>query len=75
MRLLVPDVAALEDALASRDGFQIHPSPEEWNSTLRDAALFRQRDGSDPLVQLLHDEMQQGRLRADLAIYSFGDRA
>jgi very-short-patch-repair endonuclease len=66
LRILCPDLASLEDALAQGTRFRIHPRLRDLDdSQPRDAEVHRQRTGDDALNQLLHGEFQEGRLRAD----------
>ncbi len=64
IRLEAPDLAALEDALASGRKLQVHGPPQEFSrsrlAAARDRAL---RTGNDLADELLKSELQAGRLR------------
>ena len=65
--LLVPDVAALEDGLASGRSFHIAAKPDLLDpSGPRDLSFERDRSGRDIPSEVLREEMNRGLLRADL---------
>lgn len=63
--LLCPDIASLEDALASGAKFRVHPKPQAWGADdPRDAALHRAETGVDALHAYLRAQMEKRRLHA-----------
>lgn len=65
--LLVPDVATLEDGLASGKSFHIAPKPDLLDpGSPRDLSFERDRSGRDIPSEMLREEMNRGLLRADL---------
>jgi very-short-patch-repair endonuclease len=63
--LLCPDIAGLEDALASDAVFRVRPKPDAWGADdPRDAALYREQTGGDALADYLHEEMAKQLLHA-----------
>ena len=63
--LICPDIARLEDALAADEVFRVRPKPDTWgDSDPRNAALFFEQTGENPLTDYLRDEMIHKRLHA-----------
>lgn len=63
---LMPDLAALENALANGGPLEIHPLPQDWRGTERSRELYRSRTGRDAENDLILAELQQRRLRTPL---------
>ena len=64
--LLCPDLASLEDALASGQAFTLQPRPTEFDSFQgRNAEVHRARTGNDAIEELLREELKAHRLIAD----------
>jgi hypothetical protein len=64
--LLCPDIASLEDALASNEAFRVRHRPESWGkSDPRGPALFRGQKGEEPLTEYLREEMKHRRIYRD----------
>jgi very-short-patch-repair endonuclease len=67
VQLLCPDVAALEDYLVGGAACRVGARPSMAEQSIRDLEAHVRRTGSDPLVDLLRDDLKRGRLYADLA--------
>jgi Superfamily I DNA and RNA helicases and helicase subunits len=65
--LLTAELGDLEDALADGLDFPILPRPSDWDGTPRDSNVYRKRTMNNPMMQLLREEFNAGRLRADLS--------
>jgi uncharacterized protein DUF4011/restriction endonuclease-like protein/AAA domain-containing protein/uncharacterized protein DUF3320 len=59
-------VAKLEDSLANGDELQILSKPTDWDNPLRNAGVYQSVHQSDPISDLIRNELTQKRLRAYL---------
>ncbi len=64
LRIMCPDLAALEDALADGKKFQILERPRDMADGQRDAEVHEKRTGKQAVEELLRDEFLSGRPRA-----------
>jgi len=56
----------LEDALAEGKEFQILAKPADWSNSLRDAGIYQAVNASDPIADLVNNELGHQRLRTYL---------
>ncbi len=67
VRILCPDIASLEDALADGDKFELCPTTDEFTGDdPRSADVFRRRTGEDARRAVLKEEFGARRLRAEV---------
>lgn len=67
LRILCPDIASLEDALADDEKFEVLANPDEFTGDdPRSAEAFRRRTGNDALSAVLKEEFKAKRLRTDV---------
>ncbi len=67
LRILCPDLPALEDSLAEGEIFRVHPKPKDLGDTdPRDPESFRGRTGKDALGEFLKEELQSRRLHSSV---------
>ncbi|MEO6833493.1 MAG: DUF4011 domain-containing protein, partial [Chitinophagaceae bacterium] len=59
--------AKLEDALSGGQEFQILAKPTDWDNPLRSAGLYQSVNTSDPMLELVQNELSQKRLRSYLS--------
>ncbi|WP_164821261.1 DUF3320 domain-containing protein [Paenibacillus koleovorans] len=64
--LLTANLSDLEDRLSADEEFQLLPLPADWTGSLRDADLYRRVNRNDPVAELVKQEFEQRRLRADM---------
>ncbi len=67
IQLISVKLDELEDALASGDEFQLWPKPSDWDNPLRIAGVYQSLNQTDPITDLVKDELSQKRLRTYLA--------
>lgn len=67
LQLMSVEINLLEDALANGDEFQILPKPKDWANDLMDAGLYQALNQSDPLIDLIKQELSQKRLHSFLS--------
>ncbi|MDH7601700.1 MAG: DUF4011 domain-containing protein, partial [Armatimonadota bacterium] len=67
LEILCPDIAALQDALAQGETFQLLERPTEFEGFgLRNAMIHRLRTGEEPVERLLREELSAHRLHANV---------
>jgi len=67
VRILCPNIATLEDALADGEKFEVLANPSEFaEDDPRSAEVFRRRTGDDARKVVLQEEFQARRLRAEV---------
>lgn len=74
VQILNTQLGAMEDAIANGTEFQLLASPKDWQGEERDSGLFRTAHHSDPIVELLQQEQENGRLRSNLSDTDLGNR-
>ncbi len=57
----------LEDALAAGEEFQLLPKPSDWDNPLRMAGVYQALNQTDPIIDLVKNELSQKRLRTYLS--------
>lgn len=67
MQLISVNINLLEDALAGGQEFQVLPKPTDWDNDLMDAGIYQSLNQSDPIINLVKQELTQKRLRSYLA--------
>lgn len=60
-------ISVLEDALADGQEFQVLAKPTDWENTLRDTGLYKTLHQSDPIADLLKQELSHKRIRTYLS--------
>ena len=61
--IIVSDINALEDSLASNVDFKICPRPAEWDCDLSSDGLYKTIHATDPKFDFIQQELPQNRLR------------
>jgi hypothetical protein len=56
----------LEDALADGKEFQVLAKPADWSNSIRDAGIYQAVNASDPIADLVNNELSHQRLRTYL---------
>ncbi len=64
IQLISVNLNLFEDALADGAEFQVLPKPAEWENPLSISGVYQLVDMSDPIVELLKDDLQHKRLRS-----------
>ncbi|MEO7311736.1 MAG: DUF3320 domain-containing protein [Chitinophagaceae bacterium] len=64
VQLISVDLARLEDAFAAGDEFQVLPKPNDWDNPLRSAGVYLAIHHTNPITDLIKQEMTQKRLRS-----------
>jgi hypothetical protein len=59
-------IGLLEDALADGQEFQVLAKPADWDNTLRDTGLYKALHQTDPVADLLKQELAHKRIRTYL---------
>lgn len=72
IQFMTTDVASLEDALADGAEFQVLARPSDWDNTLRDAGLYTAIHQSDPMADLVKQELSHKRIRTYLSENDLG---
>ena len=67
MQLISVNINLLEDALADGQEFQVLPKPYDWENDLMDTGIYQSLNQSDPIINLVKQELTQKRLRSYLA--------
>lgn len=66
VQFLTVNAGKLEDALADGTEFQILGRPSDWDNNPRDTGVYETLHQTDPLADLINNELSQKRLRAYL---------
>jgi very-short-patch-repair endonuclease len=66
VQFMTTNVGLLEDALANGDEFQVLSRPADWDNGLRDTGLYKMLHQSDPVAELVQQELLQKRIRTYL---------
>ena len=66
IQLISVSLNKLEDALAAGDEFQILPKPADWDNPLRKAGVYQALNQTDPMTDLVKNELTQKHLRTYL---------
>jgi len=66
MQLISANLNLLEDALADGAEFQVLPKPSDWDNPLRSSGIYQTLNASDPLSDLIKQELSQKRIRTYL---------
>ncbi|XZF16232.1 DUF3320 domain-containing protein [Chitinophagaceae bacterium MMS25-I14] len=66
LQFITVSPALLEDALAEGKEFQVLPKPADWENSLRSEGIYQAVHKSDPVAELVQQELTQKRLRAYL---------
>ena len=63
LQIISVNLNKLEDALAAGKEFQLLPKPTDWDNPFRKAGVYQGLNQSDPIIDLVKNEMSQNRLR------------
>lgn len=66
MQLLTVDLGLMEDTLANGEEFQIMPMPNDWDNPLRSSGIYKTINSTDPILDLIKQELIQKRIRTYL---------
>jgi hypothetical protein len=66
VQIIAPNLGKLEDGLSSGTEYQLFPKPADWNNPLRSAGIYQAINQTDPIVDLVRQELTQKRLRSYL---------
>lgn len=66
IQLMTVQVGLLEDALADGQEFQVLAKPTDWEHTLRDTGLYQALHQTDPVADLVKQELAHKRIRTYL---------
>ncbi|GAO44733.1 DUF3320 domain-containing protein [Flavihumibacter petaseus] len=66
IQFMTTNVAALEDALANGEEFQVLGRPTDWEKGERDSGLYQAVHFSDPVAELVKHELSHQRIRSYL---------
>ncbi|WP_302015855.1 DUF3320 domain-containing protein [uncultured Akkermansia sp.] len=66
LQLISVHLPLLEDALADGEEFTILPKPRDWDNGLMDAGIYQTVHQTDPMIELVKQELTQRRLRSYL---------
>ena len=67
IQLISVSLNILEDALAAGEEFQLLPKPSDWDNPLRMAGVYQALNQTDPVIDLVKNELSQKRLRTYLS--------
>lgn len=67
IQLISVSLNILEDALAAGEEFQLLPKPSDWENPLRTAGVYQALNQTDPVIDLVKNELSQKRLRTYLS--------
>jgi hypothetical protein len=73
--LLNFQLSELEDALSEGQELQLLPKPMDWADSPRSTDLFQSVSKDHPLAQLIRQEFQSRRIRADVSEKELSDKA
>lgn len=66
LQLISVNVNLLEDALAEGHEFAVLPKPTDWDNGLMDTGIYQAINQTDPIIDLVKQELTQKRLRSYL---------
>lgn len=66
IQLISVDIGHLEDALADGDEFQLASVPKDWDNPLRSSGIYKAIHATDPIIELVKQELSQRRIRTYL---------
>lgn len=66
LQLISVHLPLLEDALADGEEFTVLPKPGDWDNGLMDAGIYQTIHQTDPMIDLVKQELTQKRLRSYL---------
>jgi hypothetical protein len=66
IQLISVDLHKLEDALSADEEFQLLPKPGDWDNPFRMAGVYQSLNQTDPIIDLIRNELTQKRLHAYL---------
>lgn len=64
VQLITPNLGKLEDGLSSGTEYQLFPKPADWDNPIRSAGIYQAINQTDPMVDLVRQELSQKRLRS-----------
>lgn len=66
LQLISVNINLLEDALAEGHEFAVLPKPADWDNGLMDSGIYQAVNQTDPIIDLVKQELTQKRLRSYL---------
>ncbi len=66
LQLISTHIHLLEDALSDGDEFSILPKPADWDNGVMEAGIYQTLKQTDPIIDLVKQELTQKRLRSIL---------
>lgn len=66
LQLISVNINLLEDALADGHEFSVLPKPTDWDNGIMDAGIYQAVNHTDPILDLVKQELTQKRLRSYL---------
>lgn len=66
LQLISININLLEDALADGHEFSVLPKPIDWDNDMMDAGIYQAINQTDPILDLVKQELTQKRLRSYL---------
>lgn len=66
LQLISVDISLLEDALSDGHEFAVLSKPTDWENRLMDAGIYQAVNQTDPITDLVKQELTQKRLRSYL---------
>lgn len=72
--IISTQLGELEDALADGEEFQLLAKPNDWEENGRNVNLYQSIHANHPLAQLIREEFNRKRLRADLSAADLDNR-
>jgi len=69
LQLISVNINLLEDALADGHEFQVLEKPLDWDNELMDAGIYQSLNQTDPITDLVKQELSLKRLRSYLSEY------
>lgn len=67
LQLISININLLEDALADGHEFAVLPKPVDWDNDMMDAGIYQAINQTDPILDLVKQELTQKRLRSYLS--------
>ena len=72
LQLISVNINLLEDSLAAGDEFAVLPKPLDWSNGLMDVGIYQSINQTDPIKELVAQELTQKRLRSYLTERELG---